>query len=100
MPRSAKLCLDCMRPSRDTRCPTCTARRRTAGHGSAEYRRNARAVMDAHLRHNGNVCPDCGARTQDLTVDHIRPIARGGSHELTNLRVLCRSCNSRKGSRQ
>jgi hypothetical protein len=42
-------------------------------------------------------CLKCGA-TDDLTVDHIRALARGGGHNMTNLQTLCRSCNSRKGA--
>lgn len=33
------------------------------------------------------------------TVDHFIPLARGGSHELSNLVGACRSCNSSKGSK-
>jgi 5-methylcytosine-specific restriction endonuclease McrA len=41
------------------------------------------------------VCASCGA-TQDLTVDHIVPLSRGGSSDLSNLQTLCRSCNGIK----
>ncbi|RLV10219.1 HNH endonuclease [Streptomyces griseocarneus] len=40
-------------------------------------------------------CQRCGARA-DLEVDHIVPVARGGTWELDNLWVLCRSCHRRK----
>jgi 5-methylcytosine-specific restriction endonuclease McrA len=43
-------------------------------------------------------CQVCLA-LEDLTVDHIIPIARGGTHARTNLQVLCRACNSAKGAR-
>ena len=33
------------------------------------------------------------------TIDHIKPIALGGTNEPGNLRVICNSCNSRKGAR-
>lgn len=47
---------------------------------------------------DGYRCADCGS-TEDLTLDHIHPWSRGGSDTEDNLRVLCRSCNSRKGAR-
>ena len=31
-----------------------------------------------------------------LEIDHIHPLARGGTNKLDNLQVLCRSCNARK----
>lgn len=34
-----------------------------------------------------------------LSIDHIVPRARGGSHDPSNLRVLCTRCNSKKGTR-
>lgn len=37
--------------------------------------------------------------TTDLTVDHIVPLSRGGTDELSNLRFLCRSHNSSKGDK-
>jgi 5-methylcytosine-specific restriction endonuclease McrA len=35
----------------------------------------------------------------ELQVDHIRPIARGGSDSLGNLQTLCKQCNYGKGAR-
>jgi hypothetical protein len=34
-----------------------------------------------------------------ITLDHVIPLAKGGSHITDNLRVACRSCNSSKGAR-
>jgi len=40
-------------------------------------------------------CVMCGS-TQQITIDHIIPIARGGTHSVGNLQTLCKKCNSSK----
>ena len=52
------------------------------------------------LRTSRKTCPKCKQRfceDNPVAVDHIIPIARGGTHTRDNLRVLCRSCNSSRG---
>ncbi|WP_104091813.1 HNH endonuclease signature motif containing protein [Arthrobacter sp. GMC3] len=46
----------------------------------------------------GGRCWMCGIEgaTQN---DHVKPIVKGGSHCLSNLRPICRSCNASKGGR-
>jgi hypothetical protein len=46
----------------------------------------------------GPRCLCCGA-TNDLTFDHVLPLAKGGTHELANIQILCRRCNIAKGVR-
>jgi hypothetical protein len=46
--------------------------------------------------HYGYCCVYCGKQAQRLTMDHLTPIARGGSHTVSNVVPACRSCNSRK----
>jgi 5-methylcytosine-specific restriction endonuclease McrA len=43
-------------------------------------------------------CSYCGA-TEQITIDHIEPLSRGGKHTRTNLASACRSCNSSKGAK-
>jgi 5-methylcytosine-specific restriction endonuclease McrA len=40
-------------------------------------------------------CRYCGS-TNNLEIDHIYPLARGGSNDLDNLQILCKSCNCKK----
>jgi 5-methylcytosine-specific restriction endonuclease McrA len=43
------------------------------------------------------VCYICGRDGRDF--DHIIPLSRGGEHELSNIRICCASCNSKKHDR-
>lgn len=55
----------------------------------------------AVLERSGRACSVCGATAADgakLEVDHIRPVALGGTNELSNLQVLCKTCNIGKGA--
>jgi hypothetical protein len=44
-------------------------------------------------------CKDCQRPGGALTVDHIKPLSRGGLHVQENMQTLCRSCNSKKGDK-
>lgn len=43
-------------------------------------------------------CLRCGT-TENLSVDHIESVNRGGRNQLTNIQTLCKSCNSWKSDR-
>jgi 5-methylcytosine-specific restriction endonuclease McrA len=43
-------------------------------------------------------CFNCGS-TNRLTIDHIIPLSRGGTHSIGNLMTLCSQCNFSKGNR-
>jgi 5-methylcytosine-specific restriction endonuclease McrA len=41
-------------------------------------------------------CVYCGSRQTRITMDHIIPLSKGGSHTLSNILPCCLSCNSQK----
>jgi HNH endonuclease len=66
-------------------------------------RQNNRKTLSATKRleiwqRDGFKCVECGSETS-LTVDHILAVSKGGTNDDSNLRTLCKSCNSRKGAR-
>ena len=52
------------------------------------------------LKRDNHACRYCGCRAPEvkLTVDHVLPVALGGSDEPENLVAACRDCNSGKSS--
>ncbi len=77
-------CLGCGRLIESgSRCDRCQLRRPRGKHWQA-----TREVVFA--RH-GRVCVHCGDPASD--VDHLIPIADGGTDELANLRPACVRCN-------
>lgn len=52
------------------------------------------------LRRDNHACRYCGRSAPDvaLTVDHVVPVALGGSDDPGNLVTACRDCNSGKSA--
>lgn len=46
----------------------------------------------------GGCCWICGS-DQDIQVEHVKPLSKGGAHMLCNLRPACGRCNTAKGAR-
>lgn len=53
-----------------------------------------------HAKDKAFICGFCMARLshEDVVIDHIMPLALGGSNDAENLNVLCARCNSIKGA--
>lgn len=51
------------------------------------------------MKRDNFCCVLCGRRPPDveLCVDHIKPVAKGGTSTADNLRTLCTDCNMGKG---
>ena len=65
-----------------------------------ESQRALRKIGITIRERDDHICQECGIRDpDDFTIDHIRPIAFGGTDEPDNLRVLCRRCNGYKQDR-
>lgn len=82
------------------------AARVVCGAGVKDTNRARRAMSDVKWRalrkqvfeRDGHACQYCGDG-EDLTCDHVMPLARGGTNDLDNLTTACRSCNSSKGDK-
>jgi 5-methylcytosine-specific restriction endonuclease McrA len=55
----------------------------------------------AIIARDRGICYICGKRPgiEDVTLDHVIPLAKGGSHASDNLKVACLGCNLRKHTR-
>lgn len=78
------------------------AKRRISKQRRSEFQRE-RGLLALRLIDRGvmYVCAWDGCRKSDnLTLDHIEPLSRGGTDGLDNLQFLCNSHNSQKGDRR
>ena len=71
---------------------------------ATKHRHNKRAggefdidVWNEKLVRLNHRCVYCGTK-ENIGIDHIVPVSRGGSNHVDNLQPLCRSCNSRKSN--
>ncbi len=57
-----------------------------------------RKAFDTQLKQNDFLCVFCGGQLThgNITEDHVIPLVKGGSGDVTNMQFACRSCNSAK----
>lgn len=98
-------CLDCGRVCRESRCPEhalAYQRARDARRGTPKqrgYDKHYFRVRKAMLAASpGALCAWCHRRPA-TTVDHVVPLAHGGTSDPDNLILACSECNSSRGSR-
>ena len=63
----------------------------------ATFSKEERTAIARNQRYR---CMYCGVRltSDNLQIDHMDPVSRGGSNDDENLQALCRRCNIRKGN--
>ncbi|MEO1503139.1 MAG: HNH endonuclease [Pseudomonadota bacterium] len=54
---------------------------------------------EAVIQRDGYRCAYCEKQCYSPHVDHIVPVSRGGTHDLSNLTVACPACNLSKGDK-
>jgi 5-methylcytosine-specific restriction endonuclease McrA len=65
------------------------AKKASGGHITTEE-------FDALCSVYGYACLSCGATDRLLEADHVVPLTKGGSDEISNIQPLCGECNRRK----
>ena len=64
----------------------------------ALYGYHTEQEWQAKLAEFGGRCAHCGS-TENISRDHIVPLARGGTDLIENIQPLCLPCNGRKGAK-
>jgi 5-methylcytosine-specific restriction endonuclease McrA len=71
---------------------------------ACEYTAQPKVVFSRRnlFRRDRNTCQYCGRRfpSDQLSIDHVTPRARGGKSTWANCVVACMTCNVRKGNKQ
>lgn len=72
-----------------------THRRRSTLNGAGSFTAAEWAALKAQYDHR---CLACKRQEPEirLTVDHVKPLSRGGLNTIANIQPLCKSCNSAK----
>ncbi|NBW22197.1 MAG: HNH endonuclease, partial [Caulobacteraceae bacterium] len=89
-------CLSCGRLIQlgsSSRCTDCKPKRvRRFGQAKPYQTKEWQAARRKALSQAGHTCCMCGTQLQ-LQVHHRLPLSEGGSHDQSNLAVVCRSCH-------
>lgn len=59
---------------------------------------NKKEIRDEVFKIHGEKCLCCGS-TNKISIDHIIPVYLGGENIISNFQPLCKSCNSKKGTK-
>jgi 5-methylcytosine-specific restriction protein A len=86
--KNGRYCAKCAKRAQKRRAPEKRASSAKRGYGA-----NWRKIRAAHLKKHP-LCVVCGEPATN--VDHIIPLAKGGTNASSNLQSMCHSCHSRK----
>lgn len=72
-----------------------------SGSSVSNMETSKKAFKNKAIREGKLICASCGRRTHEkkknlMTVDHIKPLAMGGSTKWGNLQLLCIECHKEK----
>jgi 5-methylcytosine-specific restriction endonuclease McrA len=99
-------CTECLRPRISARY-CCTEHRAYYQLITDHFYFPQKPIEETDDRHHSNsvmakkgiICPTCGSKIRDLSIDHIVPITKGGlEFDRENLQWMCLSCNIRKSN--
>lgn len=93
-------------------CAQCVKARRSWTDAKKNHKRRGAGPIQVSRKHlielRGNRCHICGKiinlqlsglHPMGLTIDHLLPVSRGGTNEISNLHVAHRRCNVARGNR-
>jgi 5-methylcytosine-specific restriction endonuclease McrA len=65
--------------------------------GCSEPPAGARKALERAFAKHGGQCFYCAEVLGEVTIDHVEPVAAGGTDSLQNLVIACKPCNAGKG---
>ncbi|GIW67915.1 MAG: hypothetical protein KatS3mg096_783 [Candidatus Parcubacteria bacterium] len=70
--------------------------RRNPNAGKIDFKKWKEKIKELNYR-----CQRCGKKMKinEITIDHIVPLSKGGTNLIENLQPLCRSCNCKKNNK-
>jgi len=76
-----------------------------ARHRKHEGTISGHEVFALWLRQNGIKsdavkCAICGERSSEWQLDHVKPLSKGGMHDISNIQLVCHDCHKAKTSKE
>lgn len=102
--RTVSNCLQCVDPipeTKNTHARYCSHKCQRTAMARRRNQKTSRGMAVLVVEFLGGKCSvvDCDV-TDNLHVDHIQPINKGGKHEISNVQLLCKPHHSEKTSKE